>query len=243
MNCVNIIYENLRQLMRRALVGFHLRTPERFVMGEEWHEKNSQLFSLPSWRYLPMGRNPLDIDSLSYLVDPGFYPGAEAGTQAASTTPLQGGFAGLPVLSVPYVDGVRAPDGPLEYRHPLDVIQGAASWGWSMMVHRMDPYKGRYVAQSHGEGTVDIGGEHTTILFRGEVDAVSVFEPDNGIMTERVWTISMEQEASSLLADGAKGHPYWATGKLRMLGDHEGVELGESLIVEHRKPNRGQLLR
>lgn len=240
---VSIQYENLRQMVSRALVGFYLQTPERFVLGEDWTERNSAIFSLPSFRYLGADVTPDQFTGANraYLDDITSTPGG-GGTGQIGQSRQIGGVAGIGAPLRPDVpDTVRSPSLSAENVHPFAMLQAPASFGRSTVVHRMDRYKGRYVVQSYGEGAVDIGAD-VPVTFQGDLDAVSVFDPRFGVMTERVWTLALTPTAGSALADGVAGFPYKQTGRLRQLADGEAVELMASTLVHDRKVlGRGQL--
>lgn len=246
---LNIQYENLRQVLGRAFVGFHLQSPDRFVMGEQWVERNSALFSLPSFRFLPIGvfadvGAAIQVDGLQAGSSPGQFQTPQRGLVDPAQSADVRGLGGPQVQTYDLPQGVRGPLVPDALgRSPWDVIQAPASYGRSVVAHRMDPYKGRYVVQSTGEGTVDIGLD-VPLTFQGDLDAVSVYRPDDGVMTERVWSILLAPTPGSMLADGGAGWAYRQTGKLRMLAPDEEAILGASAVVSPPGPHtgRGQLL-
>jgi hypothetical protein len=230
---VNILYENLRQIVKRAFVGFHLKASGRYQVGEEWTEKQSELFSIPIFRRLAptvnLGRRTFNPDG-SVQSTPGVFDGADinsAGTPDGSTAPAE-------LLTAPTVTQSAIAYG-------FETLQAPASYGWSVMAHRMDKYQGRYLVQSYGTGTVDVGSD-VQVTFRGEANAVSVFHPQDAIMTERAWTVTLNPTASSVLADGVAGWPYVHIGNLRMLGDDEPSEVGASaLVAAPQTEGRGNL--
>jgi hypothetical protein len=104
----------------------------------------------------------------------------------------------------------------------------------------MDAYKDMFVVQSSGHGTVDVGADHP-MFFTGDMSAVSVYEPANAVMRERVWSIQLMPSASSVLADGPAGWPYWQLGRLEKLDADAAVEVGVSQLVAPPQTARGQL--
>lgn len=225
----SIQYENLRQMVSRAFVGFHLEAPKQIAAGEVFYEKHSRLFSLPSFRWMPVGwsggQTSSVLDSLGLDGGGGDQGGLTGGNEDAGRTSVS------EVQAFPEADEfVRAPTATGQPRHPFDAFLANASIGHSIIAHRLDIYEGRYLVQSHGEGLVDIG-EHTRATFQGELDAVSVFDPRTGVMTERVWTLKLDPTASSALADGFAGWPYWHHGRIQQLGPKDMSSVGPSRIV------------
>lgn len=232
---VNILYENIRQLLKRAMVGFHLRSPERYVLGQEWIERNSELFSLPVFRYAPLF---------------GVAIGGNTGTTGYSgLAPALSGLStsiGRGINLAPFTPNPEDPswlsaeERYSQGRNPIELLQGPAPLGRSTTVHRMDAYKGKLLVQSTGEGTIDIGDE-SSLVFTGALSATSVFSAADAVMTERVWTLQLMPTASSRFADGVAGWPYWQIGRLTMLGAEQQVELGVSELVSPPQSQRGQL--
>lgn len=242
---VNYLYENLRQIVRQSVVGFHLQAPDRYVLGEQWTERNAAVYSLPSFRFLSQ---------------PGFRESGVIGGAGGDTTltpapvgvgnSLSFGGAGTPsglggALSRP--DGSDAaiagdPTGNASNGAPSgwDLITAPASYGRSVVAHRMDRYKGHYIVQSTGEGMVDIGND-VPLIFTGPLSAVSAYRPEDAIMTERVWTLQLDPTASSLTADGVAGWSFFHNGNLKMLDPDEVPELGPSEPVSPPTTDRGNL--
>ena len=124
----------------------------------------------------------------------------------------------------------------MEYNDLMMMLPArTAATGASTLVHRIDPYQGVYVIQSNGTGTyqTEAGGTRALVEEEGghlwrfyttkmEMHAVAVVDPDTGILTERVWTVSGR-------TDNGQGYLY--QGRFRMLGEHEPAELEPSLVV------------
>lgn len=227
---VNTLYENLRQMIRRAMVGFHLRASGTYTVGEEWIERNSELLTLPSFRRLtvdvPLPGRTVDADGASSFRDPALPDGD------ALSDPANLGRTALEAVDAPFGARTTTPS--------FATLQAPASYGRSTVVHRMDTYRGRYLVQSSGEGVADLGAE-VPLTFKASLDAVSVFDPSDAVMTERVWTVLMAPTAGSALADGVAGWPYRHVGSLRLLADDEVSDVGPSLLVAPPQTQRGNL--
>jgi hypothetical protein len=136
----------------------------------------------------------------------------------------------LPVIN--QVEGMAfAPEGSSTSNLQFETF---TSIGSSFVVHQIDRYKGHLVVQSEGRGMVtdggfqeDDGGNQYAVKLTG----VSLYSPDTGIMTERVYAITGETTASSRLADGWAGSMYFHSGRVRMLGEKDVVDVGPTQVV------------
>jgi hypothetical protein len=136
----------------------------------------------------------------------------------------------LPVIN--QVEGMAfAPEGASTSNLQFETF---TSIGSSFVVHQIDRYKGHLVVQSEGRGMVtdggfqeDDGGNQYAVKLTG----VSLYSPDTGIMTERVYAITGETTASSRLADGWAGSMYFHSGRVRMLGEKDVVDVGPTQLV------------
>ena len=219
---LNTQYENLRQLVMRSLVGFHMRTPDSFRDGDAWVERGSTLMHLPSFQYFDIGAQnfgsgvggPNEIMSVDS-------PGAAG--MSGSVLDVGGG-----------TDSLAGTNAMGRYVSP-------ASFGQSRIRHEISVIDGRFIVQSTGQGTYDLGDE-VQLSFSGRADAVSVFEPDYGIMTERVWAVRLHPTAGSRLAQGVRGWPYMLIGRLAWVDLDAELDLGESVLVTPPgSANRGNL--
>jgi len=70
-------------------------------------------------------------------------------------------------------------------------------------------------------------GEPTEILYTAKFSGVALYNPENGIMTERVWALHASPTASAMVASNGVRN----VGALRQLGDDETVEVGKSELV------------
>lgn len=237
---INRQYENLRQLVLRSMLGFHMRTPSRFDVGQEWTERDSRLFSLPVFRYsgTASAGAGLSLD----------VPGATTVTTDPSAGRTSGVSEGYRPQLGTFSGGASGSDevfggGPAQFGvHPMEILMAPVGYGRSAVVNRMDMYKGQYLVQSTGEGVVDMGAD-LPMVFQGDLSSVSVYDPALGYLTERRWNISLAPTASSPLANGVAGWPYWQVGSLTLLGDDEVSDVGPSQIVSRMdQAGRGQLV-
>lgn len=229
-------YENLRQVVLRAMLGFHMRSPDQYVVGEEWVERNTRLLTLPSFQYSsPAARYGAGGVASDERLTPasGFLQSAVVG----SGTGLQrvGGLQRLSSGAEAYTGGFSTTE-----VHPNERLLAAAGYGRSAVVNRMDTWRGKYIVQSTGEGSVDMGTDFP-VVFMGDLTSVSVYDPTVAYMTERRWTVKMAPTASSPFANGVAGWPYWQVGSLTLLGQDEPSDVGESQILGELVPPRGQL--
>lgn len=220
----NVLVENLRQIVRRAVLGLHVAVPERLVLGETWHERHHPLFGLPALRTLATARLPASTG----------FVGATGSLDAPGVAPES------------QIDGRRAVPGLLglpeqpSLRHPFDAIQAPASVGHVLVAHKADPFQGRTLVQSYGEGTVDLGLE-IPVTFQGTIGAAATLDPSSGELLEHVWRVELHPTAGSVYADGVAGWPFWHLGRVKRLGSGERSEVGASAAVAPPQTDRGQL--
>ena len=162
--------ENMRQLMGRAILPFHLKQPKVLQEGMRWEEYNSHLFALPSV---------------------------------------------------------------------------TASTGSSVIAHYLNSFSGMLLVQSIGKGTIgsDVGADRTyvdgdggtriesmpTDMIEMKMDGVAVYDPKDGVLTERVWSISGGYSASSPSA--LNNATYWNAGSLKMLAPGQRPDVGTTELV------------
>lgn len=119
-----------------------------------------------------------------------------------------------------------------------------ASSGGTTVAHYMNNYEGTLLVQSKGAATVRLPGETVGVageigttqfvergamLFDLELDSVSIFDPDSGIMNERVWSVRGQTTASSV---NTQPIGYHHVGALRMLGDDDRPDVGDTKLVD-----------
>jgi hypothetical protein len=228
-------YENLRQIVLRAVLGFHMRSPEQYVVGQEWVERNTRLLTLPAFQY----SSPAMRTGASGLV------ADERDTPASGVLQSQliGTGSGLQAFGEPrrISSGAAAFGGfSTTEVHPHERLLAAAGYGRSTVANRMDTWRGKYVVQSTGEGSVDMGTDFP-VVFMGDLSSVAVYDPSVAYMTERRWTVKMAPTASSPFANGVTGWSYWHVGSMFVLGQDEPSDVGSSEILGDMSPPRGQL--
>lgn len=171
--------EQIRQLIGRAILPFHLELPEDLTNHSRWYEHNSQLMTLP--------------------------------------TPLLSGTQ-------------------------------LASMGSSTLVHYLDEHQGHYVVQTIGEGIVFPTGGSLELSsatdgsnmmdpistpsskYMLQMHGVALFDPESGIMRERVWAITSNAIASSTTAldPGLYRH----SGRLALLNEADRPDVGDTWIAD-----------
>lgn len=102
------------------------------------------------------------------------------------------------------------------------------SIGSNLLVHYLNRFEGKVIVQSIGRGSTNVGDSLYTLNFTG----VSVFDPNDGFMTDRVWALDGEPTASTLFA--AQAH-YFHAGKIRLLGSGDHPDCGLSQPVNGRR--------
>lgn len=235
--------ENLRQILWGAFSGFDLAMPRNGIrVGEEFYEKTSRMWWMPSFRALDAGTgvpSPIALDRRSGSTAPGLSEPmtASEGFNGGGAAPDASASRSVSALSTP-----MSPDGAAA-RRPSDIasLVAPSAMGRGAMVHRVDRYKGRYLLQSAGEGTVDLGRD-VSLTYRGRATSVGVVLPYDGVLSERAWTVDLAPTSSNVLSDGVQGWPYRLAGTLRMLAADEVSEVGASAIVAPPGvEDRGQL--
>lgn len=118
-----------------------------------------------------------------------------------------------------------------------------ASVGAGTVAHYLDPYQGRLLVQSIGRAQVKLPGkiarstdtfgmiterEQGALRFALDLDSVAVFDPDTGIMVERVWSVMGRSTGSSAVTRDAHYHH---VGQLRLLGEHDRPDVGATKMV------------
>jgi hypothetical protein len=125
-------------------------------------------------------------------------------------------------------------------RHPFDALQAPASVGHVLVAHKADPFRGRTLVQSFGEGTVDLGVE-IPVTFQGTLGAAATLDSSSGELIEHVWRVELHPTAGSVYAEGVAGWPFWHLGRVKRLGADERSEVGATAVVDPPQTDRGQL--
>ena len=244
------VYDDIRQLMSLTLVGFHMRTPESFGDGDAWIDRRDMVLAPPVFRYVGL---------MSPMALAGRHSAAQSlaplGTQAptlsfpadlpryTNTRPVPTeGRARLPVaepVNTGWTTDAALPIGHLitRDRRRVGFLELAPSpLANSVTRHLMTVHEGNYIVESRGEGSFDMGLGYP-LIYTGTADAVSVFDGELGIMTERVWAVQMKGRVEQHNM-GMPGWPYAMIGRLTWLDpDGSAVDLGRSGLV--RPPRYG----
>ena len=115
-----------------------------------------------------------------------------------------------------------------EYNSELMTIpvppEVTASAGSSLLVHHLNAYQGYAMVQSIGEAGlfIDYGGGRE-VTYSANFDGVALFDPEDGFMVERVWTLRGTPTASAQFGLG-----YWHVGRIRLLEEREPVVIGST---------------
>lgn len=104
----------------------------------------------------------------------------------------------------------------------MPVSDGTSSRGSSVLLHNLSHVDGHVVVQSAGKGM--IGDDYN--FFLAEYTGVSVFDPEVGFMTERVWALRGKATGSSAYAIGQRAPEYFHAGRLRMLAPDDHPDCG-----------------
>jgi len=111
--------------------------------------------------------------------------------------------------------------------------------GSSMMVHYLNKYQGQVLVQSIGKGGVNVpiptgvntstrrAAEEQQLNFITEIVGVSIFDAEEGYMTERVWSLTGKSSASNFFNQGTYAH----AGRIRMLGSKDAPDVGPTRLV------------
>jgi len=103
------------------------------------------------------------------------------------------------------------------------------------VVHQLNGYNGHTVVQTKGQGQMMITGDNGDgsgdITFTLKLNGVSIYDDDEGFMTERVWSLAAERTAGSFDRWDAGAGAYAHSGVLRMLGEKERAPVGPTREV------------
>lgn len=113
----------------------------------------------------------------------------------------------------------------VEYSSPLFVLPNMQSSSGGYIVHQVNPYKGHHVVQSIGDALITDGADRPN-YYSVHLDSVSIYRPEDGIMTERAYVVQGVTTAGSAVAEGFAGGRYFHSGRVQMLDEHEKVDCG-----------------
>lgn len=123
----------------------------------------------------------------------------------------------------------------VEYDSPIMKMPSVtATTGSSMLVHQLDEYKGHHVVQSVGRGSIGLvesGGDNPD-MYRADFNGVSIYDDNNGVMTERVWSLIAQPSGSSYVATFGTPSSFKNRGRLRRLQPDEYISVGATEWVK-----------
>ena len=200
---VNVLNENLRQLVARAFAGLDLQRPTSMPLGTVWSERQSQIFGLPSFRYVALGgvvggANATALEDRSPVANPG--------RTANPTSPGP--------VDVPSPPRNFAPAGTVQ--SPIASLQAPTSVGHSTLVHEVRRQGADRLIVGEGTAFVDLGAEEP-LGYAGSGQDVAVVDARLGYLTERRWVVDLAPTAGNPLSDGVAGWSAWQLGSLRWL--------------------------
>ena len=104
--------------------------------------------------------------------------------------------------------------------------------GSNMLVHYLNRYRGHVIVQSIGKGmtTVSTGA---TVNYETDFIGVSLFDPEEGYMNERVWAL----EGTSTASGTFSANHYFHAGKIYLIGDQDRPDCGSTEVVNSRSQN------
>ncbi|MEN0064363.1 MAG: hypothetical protein AAGA48_19610 [Myxococcota bacterium] len=111
------------------------------------------------------------------------------------------------------------------------------SSGSNYVKHYLDPFRGQILVQSIGKGISTLSSGPQTEFgaltrFDMHLDGVSLFDPDDGYLTERVWSITGVSNPSGTFLELEYSH----FGKMRQLGTQDRPNCGLTQVVNgHRQ--------
>ena len=117
----------------------------------------------------------------------------------------------------------------VEYNTGLLLLQTQAV-GSNYVKHYLNKFDDQIIVQSIGRGVSSTTGTRFDARFDVHLDGVSIFDGDEGFLTERVWAI----KGTSTPSGSFNTLEYVHHGQVRMLGDRDRPDCGRSQIVNGR---------
>jgi hypothetical protein len=99
--------------------------------------------------------------------------------------------------------------------------------GSSTTVHYLNQFKGHTIVQTLGRGVVSVGVENSR-TYDLELVGVSLFDREEGYMTERVWSVDGRSTAGAFFDDAG----YFFAGRIDLLEEAERPDLGPTQLVQ-----------
>lgn len=104
---------------------------------------------------------------------------------------------------------------------------GGGQAGSSLVVHYLNKYQGHLVVQSIGKGLDQVTVANVTRNYTLDLIGVSIFDPNEGYMLERVWSLKGAETASSFFNSGG----YANNGRIAVLGTQDKPDCGATRVV------------
>jgi hypothetical protein len=110
--------------------------------------------------------------------------------------------------------------------------------GSNLVKHYLNRFEGHTLVQSIGQGMVSIPMNRSSGIgtadyvknYKLDLIGVSIFNLDEGYMTERVWALEGVVTAGAFFDDGG----FWHAGRMEMLDENERPELGPTRVINSR---------
>ena len=108
--------------------------------------------------------------------------------------------------------------------------------GAAELVHGITHTEGAVrIIESAGTGTLAPGEQGamgaTRNLYTMQIAGMAVFDTQQGLLRERVWTVLGKPTASSEVSEGGAGLPYWQRGRLLLLDPTDKRSVGDTKEV------------
>lgn len=203
-----MIHETLRQVLSRVVVGFDMKLQKMNQLNEgKWIEYHSALMSMP----LPSGSTATRASStlIHYL---NRYKGH------ILVQSIGKGMIEAPALGGQRLDNsagmvAASQQAPSAAAQPSGISAGGSG-----------------STPDDGDDSASNGFSYPGYTYDTDLIGVSIFDQDEGFMTERVWALEGKPTASA----GLNTRRYWHAGRITMLGETEKPDLGPTAVVSPR---------
>jgi hypothetical protein len=129
----------------------------------------------------------------------------------------------------------------------LQAPNQSGSFGGSETLHRVHEVTGDVaVIVTSGRGLVAPVTRYSdspSDMFDTRIEGAAAFDTKQGVLTQRIWTVSGTPTASSALSEGLAGLTYYQHGTLRLLEDGEKPDVGASAEIAPPGDTAGTLTR
>ncbi|MFT7521998.1 MAG: hypothetical protein ACI9MC_004150 [Kiritimatiellia bacterium] len=120
-----------------------------------------------------------------------------------------------------------------------DCTGGTLTPASGLIVHQLNGYQGHLVVQTKGEGQIQGDGGQ---MYKAELSGVTIYDEEEGYMTERVWSLTAKATADAQATFGLGLVDYHHSGVLRLLNEGERVEIVDTTEVRiPSQKNKGHL--